>query len=46
VVYYYIEREKLTIAKLKSSCLSYNVVVRQQFESILSKISRYIAETQ
>jgi hypothetical protein len=34
---------KLTIAKLKSSRLSYNVVVRLLFELILSKISRYEA---
>jgi hypothetical protein len=32
---------KVTIAKSKSSCLSYSEVVSMTLESILSKISRY-----
>ena len=35
---------KLTIAKLKSSRFSYNVVVSLSFESKLSKISRFEAD--
>jgi hypothetical protein len=35
---------KLTIAKLKSSCLSYDTVVSRILESVLSKISRYNAD--
>jgi hypothetical protein len=35
---------KLTIAKSKSSRLSYSVVVRLPLKSILSKISRYEAD--
>jgi hypothetical protein len=35
---------KLTIAKSKSSCLSYSEVVSLPLESILSKIYRYEAD--
>jgi hypothetical protein len=43
VVYYCTvpRKGKLTIAKLKSPCLSCNVVASLPLESILSKISRY-----
>jgi hypothetical protein len=37
---------KLTIAKLKSSRLSYSEVVSLPLESILTKISRYEADFQ
>jgi hypothetical protein len=42
VVYFYIKKRKLKIARLKSSCLLYNVVVSLPFETDVSDSFEFI----